>query len=159
MGICHNSNAQDIPSCPIIMNYIQNDLPHYGILKNSSEFVYVEIDEKYIHKLVAFIQKDGFEEPPYFGSSNVGAHITVIYPNEIQKYGTREIQECGEKIFFTPKECQIVHPPRWEGMDEVYLIVVEAPELDKIREKYGLPKREYDFHITIGVKPKMAKSA
>jgi hypothetical protein len=38
-------------------------------------------------------------------------------------------------------------------MSEVYFVVVEAPELDRIRAKYGLPQRLYPFHITIGAKP------
>ena len=83
----------------------------------------------------------------------VGAHITVMYSDEIKKYGVERIQECGETIYFIPKECQIVHPPKWQEIDEVYFVVVEAPELDRIREKYRLPKRKYEFHITIGVKP------
>ncbi|MCF7852426.1 MAG: hypothetical protein K9M07_04195 [Simkaniaceae bacterium] len=149
--------AQEASSCPMILNYIQQNLPNCGVLKNSDGFVYVDVDDKYIHKLVTFIQKDGFEKPPYFGDSGlVGAHITVIYPGEIKKYGVGRIQECGETIYFIPKECQIVHPPKWQKIDEVYFLVVEAPELDRIREKYRLPKREYAFHITIGVKPKMA---
>jgi hypothetical protein len=81
------------------------------------------------------------------------------YPEEMTKYGVKEIKECGEMISFVPTRCQVVHPPRWKKVDEVYFVVVEAPQLDKIREKYGLPKREYDFHITIGVKRKIAKSA
>ena len=62
-------------------------------------------------------------------------------------------------ISFIPKKCQVVHPPGWKEVDQVYFIVVDAPWLDQIREKYGLPKSKYAFHITIGVKPKMAKSA
>lgn len=158
--ICQSCIARETPSCPKMLNYIQNSLPHFGILKNSGGFVYLDVDDEYIHKLVAFIQDDGFEEPPYFGSADlVGAHITVIYPDEVKKYGIKEVQECGETIHFTPKECKVVHPPRWQEIDEVYFIVVEAPELDRIREKHGLPKREYDYHITIGVKPKIAKAA
>lgn len=154
--------AEEIPapSCPVILNYIDKNLPHQGTLKNSNGFVYVDLDDNYVYKLISFIQQDGFQEPPYFGSPGlVGAHITVMYPEETKKYGIKEMKEYGSTISFVPTKCQVVHPPRWEGIDEVYFIVVEAPELDKIREKYGLPKREYDFHITIGVKPKMAKSA
>jgi len=156
------SFAQEIPapSCPAILNYIEENLPYCGILKNSHGFVYVDLDDEYIHKLITFIQQDGFQEPPYFGDAGlVGAHITVIYPEETTKYGIQEIEECGEIISFVPKDCRAVHPPRWKRIDEVYFIAIEAPQLDKIREKYGLPKREYDFHITIGVKPKLAKSA
>lgn len=156
------SFAQEIPapSCPVILSYIEQNLPHHGTLRSSNGFVYIDLDDEYVHKLITFIQQDGFQEPPYFGDASlVGAHITVIYPDETTKYGIKEMEECGEVISFVPKKCQVVHPPRWKEIDEVYFIVVDAPQLDQIREKYGLPKREYDFHITIGVKPKMAKCA
>ncbi len=160
IAICCNCDAQDAPSCPTILNYIQKNLAHSGVLKNSNGFVYVDVDDAYIQELVTFIQKEGFVQPPYFGSPDlVGAHISVIFPDEMKQYGVERVEECGEKIEFVPKECEVVHPPKWEGIDEVYFVVVEAPELDRIREKYGLPKRKYDYHITIGVKPKKLKSA
>lgn len=122
--------------------------------------MYVDLDDAYIHKLVTFIQDKGFEEPPYFGNGNlVGAHISVIYPSELEKGEIEKIQEFGEEIHFEIKACEVVHPPKWQGIDEVYIIVVESPELDRIRMKYGLPAKKYDFHITIGVKPKIVEAA
>lgn len=143
------------PGCQNILNCALRQLPNWGILRNSEGFVYVELEDEFIHKLVEFIRQDGFEEPPYFGKSNlVGAHATVIYPDEMVQYDIDEIQETGQIIFFEAKDCRIVKPPRWKEIEEVYFIVVDSPELDKMREQYGLPKREYEFHITIGVKPK-----
>lgn len=152
--------AQEPPSCSPILDYIHENLSCHGTLENSDGFVYVDVDDRYIRELIKFIKKEGFEEPPYFGRSDlVGAHITVVYPEEMKKYNVQCIEECGTSIQFIPRSCQIVHPPRWEEIDEVYFIVVDVPQLDDLRKKYGLPKREYDFHITIGVKPKIAKSA
>lgn len=150
---------QKAPGCPQLLHTIQT-MPHSGVLKESAGLVYVDLDDAYIHRLITFIQEDGFEEPPYFGSSDlVGAHISVIYSSESRKYGMGEIQECGETIHFTPKTCQIVvHPPEWKEADAVYIITVEALELDQLREKYGLPPSKYPFHITIGIKPKITKS-
>lgn len=153
-------SSQETAGCQAILNYAENQLPHWGILKNSDGFIYVDLDDGYIHKLTPFIQQQGFEEPPYFGSPDlVGAHISVVYPDELTKYGIKEISELGEKIHFSLTGCNVVHPPNWEEIEEVYFIAVDAPELDEIRQKYGLPKRRYEFHITIGVKPKLAKSA
>ena len=80
---------------------------------------------------------------------------------EANNYGLGEVEECGKLIIFTPKQCQVVHPPKWKNKLEksLYLITVEAPKLDRIRKKYGLPRREYEFHITVGIKPKMSKAA
>ena len=121
--------------------------------KRLDGFLYVDLDDNYIHSLVDFIRDQGFQEPPYFGEKLIGAHITVAYPNEIRN---QIMEECGMPVSFTLRECQIVHPPRWKEVEEVYLIVVDAPMLDQLREKYGLSKRQYDCHITIGVKLKAA---
>ena len=152
------SLAQEVPSCSKILDYVDNQLPHCGVLKNSQRFVYVAVDNDYIHKLVTFINEAGFEEPPYFGDL-VGAHLSVIYPDEVKNYGIGAIEECGEIIYFTPQGCKIVPPETMQGVEAMYVIVVEAPQLDWIRKKYGLPQKKYPFHITIGVKPTVAQAA
>lgn len=152
--------AQEPAHCNQVMQYVEKQLPHWGILQMTSKgFIYVDVDDAYIHSLISFIAADGFEEPPYFGSGGVGAHITVALPAESKKYGIESIQECGEKINFVPKGCKVVHPPTWPEMEEVYFIEVEAPVLNRIRAQYGLPLEHYDFHITIGIKPKAVQAA
>ncbi len=139
-----------------LLSYAKGTLPTSGILKKVKGFVYVDLDDDYIHSLIAFLQDEGFQEPPYFGGDDlIGAHISVIYQEETKKYSLNDIEECGQKIDFVLKECRIVHPLRWQEIDEVFFIVVEAPQLDRIREKYGLPKPEFNYHITIGVRPKL----
>ncbi len=148
-----------------VLSYIQTKLPLAGVLKKSGNFVYVAVDKAYVHKLIALIHEAGFEEPPYFADAGlVGAHITVINEAECLYYNIKDIPDCGKIIQFTPKNCQIIHldhprSPLSEETDELYLIVVDAPELHQIREKYRLPPAQYDFHITIGVKLKTAQPA
>lgn len=145
--------AECPPSSSRVLEMIEKRLPLSGHLECSAGFVYVDVDDQYIHELAPLIQEEGFEEPPYFeNAESVGAHITVIYPGEITPIP--EIQECGQPISFVPKTCQVIHPLKLQMIDEMYLVIVESPMLDEIREKYGLPKRQYDFHITIGAKPK-----
>ena len=139
------------PHSPQVMEEVRA-LPHSGNLEILENFVYVAVDDAYIHDLVHWIEPDGFEEPPYFGPGLVGAHITVISPEEMQKHGVRKIDEIGQTIRFTPRLCKVAHPGRWKEVEEVYFIEVESPELDQIRAKYGLPKQQYAFHITVGVK-------
>lgn len=155
-----NCFAQKPLECPEIIAYAQQHLPQCGTLKMCNGFVFVDVDDAYIHDLIDFIQDQGFEEPPYFGKAySQGAHISVFYKDETKKYGIEKIDECGQEICFTLKSCEIVHPLlRLQEMDEVYVIVVDAPELNRIRSKYGVPKG-YDFHITIGVKPKIKQAA
>jgi hypothetical protein len=122
------------------------ELPQCGLLrKDAKGFVYVALDDRYIHELVP----EGFEEPPYFGDGLVGAHISVMSAEE----GCHlELEELGCQVEFCVERCEIVHPPLWAERDLAYLIIVEAPALDLLRERYGLPPKEYPFHITIGRK-------
>ena len=136
-----------------ILKHVETQLPCFGVLKRSDSFVYLDISDGYIHKLISYIENEGFVKPPYFAKvGSVGAHITVISAMESKRWGIERVEEVGEIIHFTPKECQIVYPPRWGGRDSAYILLVEAPEFHEIREKYGLPKAKFDFHITIGVK-------
>jgi hypothetical protein len=127
---------------------------HSGVLKQASDFLYVDLEDSWIYKIAQQLQEEGFSEPPYFGNDLVGAHISVAFPLEIEK--NKEIAECGMQIAFVPKRCEIVKLDQpssiLPNVTEVYLLVVEAPELDQIREKYHLPKLRYPFHITLGVK-------
>jgi len=156
---CHSCVALQPTSCQRILTYIENNLPKQGVLKRSGDFVYVALDEDYIHKLVALIQDDGFEEPPYFGQLyDTGAHISVISPEEWVDKGSSGISEIGETVYFQPKGCQIWETPHWEGVERVWVVLVDAPVLTRLRDKYGFAVESH-YHITIGVKPKIAKAA
>ena len=138
-----------------ILNFIFARLPKHGILrKDERGMVYVKVDNNYIHKLIEFIKQEGFEVPPYFGEGLHGAHITVMTSEESLYYAIGQVKECGHLIRFEPKECKIVHPSTWAPGEWAYLITVEVPMLHQLREKYGLPESKYDFHITVGIKPK-----
>ncbi len=103
--------------------------------------------------LSEFISEEGYELPPYFGRDELhGAHISVIYSKEAKEYGVGKVKEVGETIYFKPLGCRVVAPKNWKDVDEVYVIAVQAPVLNRLRKKYGLPKAGQDFHITIGVK-------
>ena len=137
-----------------VINDLRQNFSLSGILKADEGFVYVDIEDGFIYRFIDQSSKEGFDLPPYFGPGLVGAHITVIYPDELQQYGLKDFEGLGERIPFELKECQIVFPKSWEGVEQVFLVTVEAPILDEFREKYGLPKRKYDYHITLGVKLK-----
>lgn len=148
--LCCSSFANVV--CDKIKNYIFENLPETGILKQDAMgYVYVDLDDRYINKLIEFIQKEGYERPPYFSPPNGhGAHITVIYADEAKKIG--KINEVGREIAFKIKDCKVIHPHQHPELDGIYLITVQAPLLKRIRKKYGLPPQKYDLHITIGWK-------
>ncbi len=149
------------PGSDKISDYIFDHLDTIGTLeKDKYGFVYVKIDDDFIYKLYELIQDQGFKPPPYFGGVEMhGAHISVIYSGESDHYRIGDIEEVGSKIKFSCKECEIVHPKNWHGVTDAYTITVDAPSLQKLRKKYGLPKAAHNFHITIGIKRESGKAA
>lgn len=143
--------TEPAPHTEDVLAYVSEHLVLQGTLRASDGFVYVQVDNDYIKSLVPLLSDLGYVEPDYFGEGKVGAHITVIYPEELKLFGIDAIQEEGEPIAFTIKDCEVVFPRK--NFESAYLILVDAPRLDTLRDKYGLGKREYAFHITVGVKP------
>jgi len=135
-----------------IADYVFEKLPEYGTLKQDSHgFVYLDLDDDYIHGLAQFIKEEGFEEPPYFGRGWHGAHISVISAKEAEEYGIDAIEEDGTQIWFQVQDCQVVQPPSKRGQS-YYVLTVKCPYLERLRKKYKLPSPKYGFHITIGVR-------
>lgn len=140
-------------NCKEMLDYIFENLPEYGTLAQDERgFVYVDLPNDYIHKLYPMIDEEGFEEPPYFVRPRMyGAHISVIYASEAKEHRIK-VEEVGKTIYFSPKTCKIVKPGKWNEVEEVYIITVDAPALNKLRKRYGLKDATYPYHITVGVK-------
>jgi len=159
--LCSFSLIASAPSYDKIADYIFDHLDTVGTLEQDRYgFVYVNLDDDFIFKLYDLIEDQGFVPPPYFGHSEMhGAHISVIYPGEVQHYKIGKVTEVGNEIKFCCKKSEIVQPKNWRGVSDAYVIEVEAPSLAKIRKKYGLPKAAHKFHITIGIKRPLAKAS
>ncbi len=139
--------------------YIQDHFLQRGVLKKGDDFIYVALDEEYVKDLVGLISEEGFVAPPYFGELyDTGAHISVVYPGESKYRGSPDFSEIGEWVDFEVKECQIWDTPNWEGIEQIWVVLVRAPFLEHLRKKYGF-RPGFEFHITIGVKPKPAEAA
>lgn len=133
-----------------VLKFAEQNLPQEGELKVKSDgFGYIKVDDNYIHMLFPMLglEQEGYKEPPYFRSKEApGAHISVFYENE-----NIIPQEIGEKFTFKLKQIVIVKP----NQNTSYAVLqVESPELEKLREKYGLsPKLHgHEYHISIAKK-------
>jgi len=132
------------------LEHAQSNLPHEGTLVVGRDgFVYLKVSDEYINELfpILDLEKEGFRKPPFFRTGkSPGAHISVFYKQE-----RIHPKELGRTFHFNIKKVEIVQPNKW---DEFAILKVESPELEQLREKYGLsPKlKGHDFHITIGKK-------
>ncbi len=117
---------------------------------SGNNLVYLDIDDAYIHQLFPLAQNQQIKKPDYFGEKSVGAHITVIYPEENKIINNDELnQEHG----FIVKDIVTAEI----GLKTYYVILVESPSLLKLRRRHGLSDALFfkgysiGFHITIGV--------
>jgi DNA-binding PadR family transcriptional regulator len=67
-----------------------------------------------------------------------------------------EITELGEEFNFKLGKFYSIEPKGWKEMERVWFVSIDSPDLEKLREKYGLTKKlnENEFHFTCAVRKK-----
>jgi hypothetical protein len=147
------------------VDYIVENQPHViekvvlleqkGILKQKDNgYLYVEVSSDFVTESLPLIDVQGKIVPPHHVSSKkgIGAHISVMYENELISNEIWEIDELGQEFSFTVLEVRTVKINRDNQMKKLWLIAVDAPELERLRENYGLSPllKNHNFHITLG---------
>ena len=125
-------------------------LPKTGILKQRKNYVYLALDNQYIHSLYPIIQNfdNKTQKPPYFRKADpIGSHVSVMYEKETEALN---IEEVYKSFNFTINKLKLVES---KGKS-YYVLEIESPELEKLRLKYGLTKllNGFKFHITVAIK-------
>lgn len=137
------------------------EYPLEGRLQQTKDgYTYVKVDDRYITDLIRLIDTTGRMRMPrsMTTKNGIGAHISVFYANELQKLKIHELPELGEKYSFKIKEIQTIDQqvlPR----QRLWIITVEAPELEQLRRSYGMKPllKGHEFHITIGMETRKYK--
>jgi hypothetical protein len=122
-----------------------------GELKQTSEgFVYLDVPGHLITAFLGMIPDRGVEHPREASDPYAGAHISVIKRQEAEG---KKIREVGRRYQYRVKGVEKVKPGTWDGVDTVYFVTVDAPDLEKLRQRHGLSKKisGHDFHITVGL--------
>lgn len=126
-------------------------LPTIGQLKmNSLGLTYLDIDDNYIHSVFPLIQDPTATKPEYFGEDLVGAHISVIYPEE-EIICHKEDLNKEHHFAITGLFSAVL-----EG-NKYYALKIKSPSLISVRRRHGLTDKLFfknnwiDLHITVGV--------
>ncbi|MCB1112208.1 MAG: hypothetical protein H7A37_03430 [Chlamydiales bacterium] len=119
-----------------------------GILKQKENgFVYLDVSNDLINSVVPLLDYPGLLRPRPTASRSMGAHISVFHENE-------EIspEELGSSFSFFVEEIRSFTLHTRDGLKKLWIIAVNSPELESLREKYDCPPKlkGYDFHITLG---------
>ena len=140
---------------------IAKALPQIGVLrKKSNGYVYLDVSNEYITKIFPNLILDGHLRPTDSFGSEEGAHITVCKESE----DSSEIEaEIGKEFVFEVRELRTIASFKTTGVGyggkvikyhtgDRWLIAIESPELEELRERCGLSPLidDHDFHITIG---------
>ena len=121
------------------------------IAVSKNQLTYLKIQDAGVPDLFPYLQTHEANKPNYFGEESVGAHISVIYPEENTVIGKDELDK---EHHFEVKN--IVNAAL--GLKNYLALMVESPSLMKLRKKYGLTESlnfkgySIGFHITVGVK-------
>lgn len=126
-----------------------------GILKQKDNgYLYLEVSKNFIAETLPLIETEGKIVPPshYKSKKGIGAHISIMYENEQIQNEIWEIHELGQEFTFSVMELRTVKINKSNKLKKLWLIAVSAPELEKLRESYGLSSKlkNHDFHITLG---------
>jgi hypothetical protein len=136
-----------IPNTNLIM--AARRLPPFGKLAMRDDLLYLDIDNHFILNLLPLTNIRAIKPPDYFGEQGIGAHISVIYPDELITVPILDFEERHSfvisgffKVIITPKQ--------------YFALGVISPALDKIRAHCHLPAElcfkgyQVGFHITLG---------
>ena len=114
----------------------------------SNGFVYVEVNNDFIEGVMDLLPTEGEFNPVSTKPKRMGAHISVMYEDEMIGHEIWNLEEAGQWFTFEVKELRYVS----RGGSRLWFLAVDAPALQRLRTHHGLkPKlKGHDFHITIG---------
>jgi hypothetical protein len=120
------------------------------LVKNPNNYVYLKIDDAFILDLFPLLTPTNVQIPDYFGDDKMGAHISLIYP---QEYKFIHEDDLHQEYRF---EVQSLVQTKL-GQKTYYALLVTSPQLLQVRQKYGLGDLldfkgfRISFHITLAV--------
>lgn len=124
--------------------------------QKGGSYAILEIPEGFVEPIYKAIHEEGMQKP------DDAPHISVMTDDELEEIGKENIQEDGQEFEFILGNVESCDPDGWDEMEKVVFVQCKSPELEALREKYGLTPLvhgDHDFHITLGVVPKKEKVA
>lgn len=138
---------------------------HHEILKTAAKvnaigqlclkgngFVYLDVDNQFVDHISPLLPTQNEFTQISTKSKKMGAHISVIYEDEMIGNEIWTFAEAGEWFEFEVKELRYIERKTPKGKKRLWLLAADCPGLERLRISYGLkPKlKGHDFHITLG---------
>lgn len=125
-----------------------------GTLKlDQTGLLYIDLDNQLLYHLFQVLGLPQAELPPYFISPKAyGAHISVIYPHEVDTLN-QVIPELGTMLPFTITGCYATTPENLPTVSRIWFLTILSPLLSDIRTSLKLSPLPdgQSFHITLAL--------
>ncbi len=118
----------------------------------SNGYSYVNVDDAFVENVANLLPTEGDFKPLPTGSKKLGAHISVLYEDEMIGKEIWDFVDAGDWFSFEVRDLRYFDRKTGNGIKRYWLLAVDAPGLQRLRKHYGLkPKLQgHDFHITLG---------
>jgi len=139
----------------VLMEHL--NIPMIGTLdasQKSGSYAVLDVPQDFVDAIYEAIKEDGMEKP------DDNAHISVMTDEELN--GVKPIEEDGNTYEFKITSVDSVEPFGWDEMERVWFVRCLSPQLEELREKYGLTplmNGGHNFHITVAVKLKKREAS
>ncbi|HHW3788005.1 TPA: hypothetical protein ACT9MN_002695, partial [Legionella pneumophila] len=60
---------------------------------SQNQLTYLKIHDEWIYELFPLLQNEQIRKPDYFGNESIGAHISIIYPEENTTINPKELDQ------------------------------------------------------------------
>lgn len=130
---------------------VAKKIPPVGYIQATEDnLIYLDVDDAFVHSLFPLLHHKAARKPNYFEENLIGAHISVIYPEEARLL---RAEDSGQEHRFSLLDVYSA-----ELDDRLYFVLmIESPSLVAFRQRYGLEdqptfkQHRIKLHITIGV--------
>ncbi len=107
----------------------------------------MDVPNEFITAIAPLLDHEGILRARPTASRSIGAHISVFHEKE-----NLVPEELGSLFSFDFKEIRSFTLHTRDGLKKLWVIAVDSPELENLRQEYGCSSKlkGYDFHITLG---------
>jgi hypothetical protein len=129
------------------------------LLMNQHGYCYLKIKEPYFAHYHQLISRFGGEKPPFLeNNAKLGIHVGVIMPKEYEeKKLWGKVREIGKEFYVSINGCYQIALKDHPEYEKLWVIKVDSPKLEELRNRYGLSHllNGHQFMILVGVKKRV----
>lgn len=132
------------------------------LMLSPSGYLYLKLPNQLLRLVQQFLPSDSRSSLFYYPDDFLGAHIPIALPSELERFvDAKRALEIGEEFYFSLEGLFSTEPHGWDEMERVWFLRVDCPQLEALRQRYGLTPRisTHSFSCTVALKKKELSAA